>query len=67
MFKFHNDKLYINLKKYYFIIDKVIFLGYVISVGSLQIYEEKMNAILDWPRPKRSIDIQNIYGLVLFY
>lgn len=47
-------------------IDKVIFLGYVISVGSLQMYEEMMNAILGWPIPRRSTGIRSIYGLVLF-
>ena len=43
------EKLYANLKKCSFCMDKVVFLGYVISVKGIEVDEEKVKAIKEWP------------------
>ena len=39
------EKLYANLKKCSFCIDKVVFLGYVVSAKGIEVDEEKVKAI----------------------
>ena len=46
------EKLYANLKKCSFCMDKVMFLGYVVSVKGIEVDEEKVKAIKEWPTPK---------------
>ena len=43
----------INFKKSCFLTEKAVFLGYVVTVGHLQIDEAKEDAILKWPTPKK--------------
>ena len=42
------EKLYANLKKCSFCMDKVVFLGYVVSMKGI---EENVKAIKEWPTP----------------
>uniref|UniRef100_A0A2N9ESP7 Reverse transcriptase domain-containing protein n=1 Tax=Fagus sylvatica TaxID=28930 RepID=A0A2N9ESP7_FAGSY len=46
------EKLYANLKKCSFCLDKVVFLGYVVSTKGIAVDEEKVKAIKEWPTPK---------------
>ncbi|RVX02077.1 Transposon Ty3-G Gag-Pol polyprotein [Vitis vinifera] len=46
------EKLYANLKKCSFYMDKVVFLGYVVSAKRIEVDEEKVKAIKEWPTPK---------------
>ena len=46
------EKLYANLKKYSFCMDKVVFLGYVVSAKGIEVDEEKVKAIKEWLTPK---------------
>uniref|UniRef100_A0A2N9HUP0 Integrase catalytic domain-containing protein n=1 Tax=Fagus sylvatica TaxID=28930 RepID=A0A2N9HUP0_FAGSY len=46
------EKLYANLKKCSFCLDKVVFLGYVVSAKGIAVDEEKVKAIKEWPTPK---------------
>uniref|UniRef100_A0A2N9GEB0 Reverse transcriptase domain-containing protein n=1 Tax=Fagus sylvatica TaxID=28930 RepID=A0A2N9GEB0_FAGSY len=46
------EKLYANLKTCSFCLDKVVFLGYLVSGKDLQVDEEKVKAIKEWPTPK---------------
>jgi hypothetical protein len=41
------EKLYANLKKCFFCMEKVVFLGYVISAKGIEVDEEKVKAISD--------------------
>ncbi|KAL6327536.1 hypothetical protein AAG906_021627 [Vitis piasezkii] len=43
------EKLYANLKKCSFCMDKVVFLGYVVSAKGIEVDEEKVKAIKEWP------------------
>ncbi|XP_050290025.1 uncharacterized protein LOC126728205 [Quercus robur] len=46
------EKLYDNLKKCSLRMNKVVFLGYVVSAKGIKIDEEKVKAIKEWPTPK---------------
>jgi len=39
------DKLYMNLKNYSFITDKLLFLGFIVNVYGIHIDEEKFQAL----------------------
>ena len=43
--------LFSNFKKCTFCTDKLVFLGFVVSARGIQVDEEKVRAIQDWPSP----------------
>ncbi|XP_066374968.1 uncharacterized protein, partial [Miscanthus floridulus] len=45
------EKLYGNIAKCTFCTDRVVFLGFVVSTDGIQVDEEKVKAIKDWPTP----------------
>jgi hypothetical protein len=47
----HDSKLYGNLEKCTFCIDKVIFLGYVVSKNGVEVDASKIEAIQNFPTP----------------
>ena len=47
--------------------DKVVFLGYVVSVKGIEADEEKVKAIKEWPTPKSIIEVRSFHGLASFY
>ncbi|XP_066316524.1 uncharacterized protein [Miscanthus floridulus] len=53
------DKLYGNIAKCTFCIDHVVFLGFIVSVDGIQVDEEKIKAIKDWPTPTNWGDEQD--------
>ena len=61
------EKLYANLKKCSFCMDKVVFLGYVVSVKGIEVDEEKVKAIKEWPTPKSLTEVRSFHGLASFY
>ncbi|KAJ9682680.1 hypothetical protein PVL29_018578 [Vitis rotundifolia] len=61
------EKLYANLKKCSFCMDKVVFLGYVVSAKGIEMDEEKVKAIKEWPTPKSITEIRSFHGLANFY
>ena len=61
------EKLYANLKKCSFYMDKVVFLGYVISAKEIEVDEEKVKAIKEWPTPKSITEVRSFRGLASFY
>jgi hypothetical protein len=46
------EKLNANLKKCSFCLDKVVFLGYVVSAKGIAVDEEKVKAVKEWPTLK---------------
>jgi hypothetical protein len=48
----HSEQLYANLKKCTFCMEKIMFLGYVVTVQGIEMDEEKVKAIWDWPNTK---------------
>jgi len=47
-----SEQLYANLKRCTFYMEKIVFLGYVVTAQCIEIEEEKVKAIRDWPTPK---------------
>jgi hypothetical protein len=62
-----SEKLYANLKNCAFCMEKIVFLGYVVTAQGIAMDEEKVKAIRDWPTPKSVSEVRHFHGLVSFY
>jgi len=62
-----SENLYANLKKCTFYIEKIMFLGYVITAQGIEMDEEKLKVIRDWPAPKLVSEVRSFHGLACFY
>jgi hypothetical protein len=47
--------------------DKIVFLGYVVSAKGIEMDEAKVKAIQKWPTPKSITDVRSFHGLASFY
>ena len=47
--------------------DKVNFLGFVVSSQGIEVDEEKVRAIKEWPKPKNASEVRSFHGLAGFY
>ena len=65
--KLREEKLFANLKKCSFCMDKVNFLGFIVSSQGVEADKEKVKAISDWPKPKSVSEVKSLHGLVSFY
>ena len=61
------ESLFANLKKCTFCMEKVVFLGYVVSANGIEVDEEKVKAIREWPTPNNASEIRSFHGLASFY
>ena len=61
------NELYINLKKCSFLIAKLLFLRYMVSVDRILVDEDKVHAIREWPTPKIVSDMLSFHRLGTFY
>lgn len=61
------EKLFANLKKCAFCTDKLVFLGFVVSAKGIEVDEEKVKAIKDWPKPTSVGQVKSFHGLAIFY
>lgn len=61
------EKLYANFKKCTFCMERVVFLGYVISTKGIEVDEEKIKAIKEWPTPRSITEVRSFHGLASFY
>ena len=61
------EHLYANMDKCLFGVDKLVFLGFVVSSKGVHVDESKINAIKTWPQPTNLQQVQSFLGLVRFY
>lgn len=62
-----HERLFANLEKCTFCMDKLVFLGFVISSTGIHVDEEKVKAIKEWPIPKAVSEVRSFLGLAGFY
>ena len=61
------EQLYANLEKCIFCTNHVVFLCFVVSSKGVQVDEEKVRAIQEWPTPKSVTEGRSFHGLASFY
>ena len=57
----------LQLDKYKFYVKTVKFLGSIITTDGIQMDEEKVNAIREWPEPRNLKEVQAFLGFANFY
>ncbi|WP_163008890.1 reverse transcriptase family protein, partial [Streptomyces sp. S5] len=62
-----SERLFANLKKCTFCTDKLVLLGFVVSAKGIEVDEEKVEAIQDWPTPTSMNQVRSFHGLASFY
>jgi hypothetical protein len=62
-----NERLYANMEKCTFVVDKLVFLGFVVSSKGVQVDEAKIDAIKTWPQPTNLLQVRSFLGLARFY
>lgn len=65
--RLHEQKLLINLEKCFFMQEELIYLGIVISKGTLKMDLDKVDSILTWPTPRTPGEVRSFHGLATFY
>ncbi|XP_058008303.1 uncharacterized protein LOC131182909 [Hevea brasiliensis] len=61
------EKLYANVKKCSFCLERIVFLGFVVSSKGVEVDDEKVKEIRDWPTPKNASEVRSFHGLASFY
>ena len=61
------EQLYANMEKCLFGVDKLVFLGFVVSSKGVHVDESKINAIETWPQPTNFSKVCSFLGLAGFY
>jgi hypothetical protein len=62
-----NERLYANMEKCIFGVDKLVFLGFVVSSKGVHVDETKIDAIKTWPQPTNLLQVRSFLGLAGFY
>lgn len=66
-YQHYHNKLFINLKKYIFLSNMLLFFRFVVSVKGIHIEEEKVRTILDSPTPTTVTQVCSFHGLATSY
>lgn len=65
--KLKEAKLQINVEKSRFCMSRIVFLGYVIDRDGIQPDPERIQPILDFPRPKTVREVRRLIGMASWY
>ncbi|XP_073289382.1 uncharacterized mitochondrial protein AtMg00860-like [Primulina huaijiensis] len=60
-------RVYAKFIKYEFWLDRVAFLGHIVSRDGIEVDPSKVEAFRDWPVPKSVTEIRSFLGLVGYY
>ncbi|XP_073041807.1 uncharacterized protein [Primulina eburnea] len=60
-------QLYAKFSKCEFWLDRVVFLGHIISRDGVEVDPSKVEAVIDWPVPKSVTEIRSFLGLAGYY
>ena len=60
-------QFYAKLIKCQFCLDRVSFLGHVISVGGVSVDPQNIEAVVSWKPPKNVLEVRSILGLARYY
>jgi hypothetical protein len=61
------QKLFANLKECTFCTDMLVFLGFFVSKRGIEVDEEKVKAIQEWPTPTIISQVRSFQGFASFY
>jgi len=61
------NELYAKLKNSEFWLEKVAFLGYVVSNKRLSVDPQKIEAIMQYLRPKNTAEVRSVMGFAGYY
>jgi hypothetical protein len=61
------QSLYAKESKCEFSMTKLLYLGHIISAQGVQVHQEKIRAILDWPTPRNMTGLRSFFGLSSYY
>ena len=62
-----NHKLYDKPKKYKFWMERVHFLGHMISKEGISVDPAKVATVVDWPMPSNIIEVRSFLGMTGYY
>jgi len=61
------QKLYGKKEKCDFLVESIVFLGYVVSKDGVSVDQSKIEAIKSWPTPTSITEVRSFHGLASFY
>jgi hypothetical protein len=61
------QSLYAMESKCEFGMTEVLYLGHIIGVKGVQVHQEKMKSILDWPKPKNLTKLKGFLDICCYY
>jgi hypothetical protein len=59
--------LYAKESKCEFGMTEVLYLGHIIGVKGVQVHQENIQAILDWPTPRTLTELKGFLGICCYY
>jgi hypothetical protein len=60
-------QLYTKESKCEFGMTEMLYLGHVIGANGVQVHQEKIRAIIEWPTPKNVTELKSFLGLCTYY
>ena len=61
------QSLYAKASKCEFGLTEILYLGHVISAQGVQVHQEKIRAIVDWPTPRTLTELRGFMGICSYY